>query len=136
MKKYQSFSSENVQDLEVKFSIYLNRRVFVMLPVYKSSIPCKRKKEDSVQTAISCRLKLLYSSYIQLASVYKCTQLKSNEMAITYITVRKFSRRPFGVFSKGFNKVPFKQTPSETICMKYQSLFSGKNKKKFKIIVC
>ena len=31
MKKYQSFSSENVQDLEVKFSIYLHRRVFVMV---------------------------------------------------------------------------------------------------------
>ena len=31
MKKYQSFSlSENVQFLEVKFSIYLNWRVFVM----------------------------------------------------------------------------------------------------------
>ena len=30
MKKYKSFSSKNVQDLEVKFSIYLNRRVFVM----------------------------------------------------------------------------------------------------------
>ena len=29
-KKNQSFSSENVQDLEVKFSIYLNRHVFVM----------------------------------------------------------------------------------------------------------
>ena len=27
-KKYQSFSSENVQDLEVKISIYLNKRVF------------------------------------------------------------------------------------------------------------
>ena len=31
MKKISDFSSENVQDLEVKFSIYLNRRVFVML---------------------------------------------------------------------------------------------------------
>ena len=30
MKKYQCFSSENFQFLEVKFSIYLNRRVFVM----------------------------------------------------------------------------------------------------------
>ena len=30
MKKYQSFSSENFQLLEVKVSIYLNRRVFVM----------------------------------------------------------------------------------------------------------
>ena len=31
MKKYQIFLSENFQFLEVKFSIYLNRRVFVML---------------------------------------------------------------------------------------------------------
>ena len=30
-KKYQSFSSENFQFFEVKFSIYLNRRVFVMI---------------------------------------------------------------------------------------------------------
>ena len=29
-EKYQSFLSENFQLLEVKFSIYLNRRVFVM----------------------------------------------------------------------------------------------------------
>ena len=30
MKKYQRFLSENFQFLEVKFSIYLNRHVFVM----------------------------------------------------------------------------------------------------------
>ena len=30
MIKYHSFISENFQFLEVKFSIYLNRRVFVM----------------------------------------------------------------------------------------------------------
>ena len=30
MKKYQSFLSENFQFLEMKFSIYLNRHVFVM----------------------------------------------------------------------------------------------------------
>ena len=30
MNKYQSFLSENFQFLEVKFSIYLNRHVFVM----------------------------------------------------------------------------------------------------------
>ena len=30
MKKYQIFLSENFMFLEVKFSIYLNRRVFVM----------------------------------------------------------------------------------------------------------
>ena len=34
MKKYQSFSSENFQVLKVKFSIYLNRRVFVMCSVW------------------------------------------------------------------------------------------------------
>ena len=33
-EKYQSFSSENFQFLEVKFSIYLNRRVFVMFLTY------------------------------------------------------------------------------------------------------
>ena len=37
MKKISDFSSENVQDLVVKFSIYLNRRVFVMMDLYKSS---------------------------------------------------------------------------------------------------
>ena len=31
MKTYQNFLSENFQFLEVKFSIYLNRRVFVMI---------------------------------------------------------------------------------------------------------
>ena len=30
-KKYQSFLSENFLFLEVKFSIYLNRRVFIMV---------------------------------------------------------------------------------------------------------
>ena len=38
MKKYQSFLSENVQFLEVKFSIYLNMRVFVMLRYEGESI--------------------------------------------------------------------------------------------------
>ena len=30
-EKYQNFLSENFQFLEVNFSIYLNRRVFVMI---------------------------------------------------------------------------------------------------------
>ena len=34
MKKYQNFSSEKFPFLVVKFSIYLNRRVFVMLSEY------------------------------------------------------------------------------------------------------
>ena len=32
MKKYQRFLSENFQFLEVTFSTYLHRRVFVMVP--------------------------------------------------------------------------------------------------------
>ena len=34
MKKYQRFLSENFKLLEVKFSIYLNRHVFVMSGLY------------------------------------------------------------------------------------------------------
>ena len=34
MKKYQNFLSENFPSLVVKFSIYLNRRVFVMFFFY------------------------------------------------------------------------------------------------------
>ena len=38
-EKYQSFSSENFQFLEMKFSIYLNRRVFVMfIAAYKVNL--------------------------------------------------------------------------------------------------
>ena len=41
MKKYQSFLSENFQFLEVKFSIYLNRLVFVMTcPFYSQALTC------------------------------------------------------------------------------------------------
>ena len=37
-EKYQSFSSENFPFLEVKFSIYLNRHVFVMFFMFRASI--------------------------------------------------------------------------------------------------
>ena len=36
MKKYQIFSSENFHSLVMKFSIYLNRPVFVMLCLGKA----------------------------------------------------------------------------------------------------
>ena len=39
-EKYQSFLSENFQFLEVKLSIYLNRRVFVMV---RAILPRRRK---------------------------------------------------------------------------------------------
>ena len=41
MKNYQSFLSENVQFMVAKFSIYLNRRVFVMYFLLKRS-PIRR----------------------------------------------------------------------------------------------
>ena len=37
-EKYQKFLPENFQFLVVKFSIYLNRRVFVMLCLYVKSL--------------------------------------------------------------------------------------------------
>ena len=44
-EKYQSFLSENFPFLEVKFSIYLYRRVFVMYTTkYKEN---KRKKNNN-----------------------------------------------------------------------------------------
>ena len=42
MKKYQSFLSENFQCLEMKFSIYLDRRVLVM-----EVICCAEKQTES-----------------------------------------------------------------------------------------
>ena len=38
-EKYQGFMSENFQFLEVKFSIYLNRRVFLMECVFRLAWP-------------------------------------------------------------------------------------------------
>ena len=44
MKKYQSFLPENFQVLEVKFSIYLNRRVSVLWLPWRSLTYVRRKK--------------------------------------------------------------------------------------------
>ena len=56
IKKYQSFSSENFQFLEMKFSIYLNRRVFVMTRSAfheNVSIPFQTNRvNDLIQTAM------------------------------------------------------------------------------------
>ena len=55
-EKYQSFLSENFQFLEVKFSIYLNRRVYVMYFADTSSflelsrISRKKKKKTKKKT--------------------------------------------------------------------------------------
>ena len=40
MKKNQCFLSDNFQFLEVKFSIYLNRRIFVMITKLSAQQAC------------------------------------------------------------------------------------------------
>ena len=61
MKNIGVFSSENFQFLEIKFSIYLNRRVFVMLCAYI----CLKSKGIYVVTHKSILLNfcLLANSY-------------------------------------------------------------------------
>ena len=59
-EKYQSFLSENVQFLEVKFSIYLNRRVFVMICIMTLSRNVKKCTLGQVRPAnyqISLRIR-------------------------------------------------------------------------------
>ena len=57
-----------------------------------------------------------------------------------YHTTGKFSRRKIDIFSYFSQKIGFdiscKLSPEETICMKWQSQFSGKNEKKFQNVVC
>ena len=50
MKSIGFFLSENYQVLEVKLSIYLNRRVFVMVYTFKifSDTLCSSKQVDSL----------------------------------------------------------------------------------------
>ena len=46
-EKYQSFSSENFQFLEVNFFIYLNRRVFVMPSAFFENLRAKLNNKTS-----------------------------------------------------------------------------------------
>ena len=47
MKNIRVFLSENFQFLEVKFSIYLNRHVYVMNYKKKKKIKTKKKKKNA-----------------------------------------------------------------------------------------
>ena len=61
MKKYRSFLSENFQFLEMKRSIYLNRRVFVMrlaTAILKSLLTNVWLKRFYVKIAIDRRLEI------------------------------------------------------------------------------
>ena len=52
MKNIRDFLSENLQFLEVKLSIYLNRRVFVMMSYFLLNVPQKKKKQQ--QKVVFC----------------------------------------------------------------------------------
>ena len=54
-KKNQSFLSENLQFLKVKFSIYLNRRVFVIEKIsFRKGFMCKNTK-GSHERCLLCK---------------------------------------------------------------------------------
>ena len=61
MKKNQSFLSENFQFLEVKFSIYLNRRVFVttrnLLNSYVPTASGIQEKQLDIQNIVQPSVK-------------------------------------------------------------------------------
>ena len=62
MKKYQSFLPEKLRFLEVKFSVYLNRHVFVM---FLHKCICCRYSLEVICKGISDQYpQLLYSTYI------------------------------------------------------------------------
>ena len=50
MKKYQHFLSESFLFLVIKFSIYLNRRVFVMHNALSSRGTKRRRYEEEIMT--------------------------------------------------------------------------------------
>ena len=55
-EKYQSFLSENFQFLEVKFSIYLNKRVFVMGLLKGAGLKPVLLNEMKIEVSVSLRL--------------------------------------------------------------------------------
>ena len=76
MKKYQSFLPENFRFLEVKFSIYLNRRVFVMqwyktrlMNIKKTKKKKKKKKKNLLvlpESILQIKSKVMEMLYILL----------------------------------------------------------------------
>ena len=75
-EKYQSFLSENFQFLEMKFSIYLNRRVFVMKIQRILIISNSKGPEFSVWNNSSLREKeLKYKEHKPKQNQYTTTSL-------------------------------------------------------------
>ena len=77
-EKYQIFLSENFQFLEMKFSIYLNRCVFVMLSFVISFFKKKKKKKKKKIDRLfddCCFIICIFSS---TASYYVCSGSENN----------------------------------------------------------
>ena len=71
MKKYQNFLSENFHLLVVKFSVYLNRHVFVM---FHFRFPTLIKQEIKLYVTIygeGARLRLVQYASIQIEFITK-----------------------------------------------------------------
>ena len=83
MKKYRSFLSINFQFLEVNFSIYLNRRVFVM----------------------STRAPASSDAFLYVAHIWICCTKDSNVLYFnTYNAMGKLSRRQIDVIFLNFGR--------------------------------
>ena len=57
-EKYQRFLFENFHFLEVKFSIYLDRRVFVMVSLFPDALRIKESKAcfvSKLNSSVQCR---------------------------------------------------------------------------------
>ena len=82
MKKYQIFLSENFQFLEVKFSIYLNRRVFVMGYLFFTYRHIYHLLTRIKRCRVGCRSSYYHSFYICCISstcYFLCSYLSRSE---------------------------------------------------------
>ena len=91
MKNIGIFLSENFQFLVVKFSVYLNRHVFVMSKTYFSSVVVLTVS-CSVSSVSSCLLPgasnsiALSSSTVLVIHIAKCSKVLANLSCLTVVT--------------------------------------------------
>ena len=69
-EKYRSFLSQNFQFLEVKFSLYLNRRVFVMFNISAQNIDCGYSLEPPRRGGSNEYPQSMFLSRIKRKNVY------------------------------------------------------------------
>ena len=87
MKIIGVFVSENFQFLEVKFSIYLNRSVFVMIQINLTNTECSLKECKILRNSPLLFL-LIWRSHFALSFVCTCL------LSVTTLSLyRRFSHR-------------------------------------------